>query len=46
VVTEYGAAPLKGQSLRQRAHNLIQISHPDKKDELIEEFEKRFADKF
>ncbi|MDR1135803.1 MAG: 4-hydroxybutyrate CoA-transferase [Clostridiales Family XIII bacterium] len=42
VVTEYGIAPLKGQSLRQRAKNLVNIAHPDKRPELMEEFEKRF----
>ncbi|MDR3294277.1 MAG: 4-hydroxybutyrate CoA-transferase [Clostridiales Family XIII bacterium] len=46
VVTEYGIAPMKGQSLRQRARNLIQISHPDAKDGLVEEFEKRFNDRY
>jgi 4-hydroxybutyrate CoA-transferase len=46
VVTEYGIAPMKGQSLRQRAKNLINIAHPDKKAELIEEFERRFTTKF
>jgi 4-hydroxybutyrate CoA-transferase len=46
VVTEYGIAPLKGKSLRERARSLIGIAHKDKRDELIEEFEKRFNDKF
>jgi 4-hydroxybutyrate CoA-transferase len=45
VVTEYGIAKLKGKPLRQRARNLIAIAHPDKRDELIEEFEKRFKHK-
>lgn len=42
VVTEFGAAPLKGLSLRQRARNLIEIAHPDFRAELIAEYEKRF----
>jgi 4-hydroxybutyrate CoA-transferase len=42
IVTEYGIAHLKGKSLRERAKNLINIAHPDFKDELIAEFEKRF----
>jgi 4-hydroxybutyrate CoA-transferase len=46
VVTEYGIAPLKAQSLRQRAHNLIAIAHPDVKDRLVEEYEQRFNDHF
>ena len=29
VVTEYGIAYLFGKNLRQRAHALIQIAHPD-----------------
>ena len=46
VVTEYGVAPLKGKSLRERAKNLINISHPEVKAGLIEEYEKRFNTKF
>ena len=46
VVTEYGIAPLKGLTLRQRARNLINIAHPDFRDGLIEEFENRFHCKF
>ncbi len=34
IVTEYGVAALKGQTLRQRARNLIEIAHPDFRDEL------------
>ncbi|MDR2089911.1 MAG: 4-hydroxybutyrate CoA-transferase [Clostridiales Family XIII bacterium] len=45
VVTEYGAALLKAQSLRQRARNLIGIAHPDHRDRLTEAFEKRFGEK-
>lgn len=46
VVTEYGIAPLKGKSLRERARNLIDIAHPDARNELAEEFERRFAEKY
>ncbi|MDR2133005.1 MAG: 4-hydroxybutyrate CoA-transferase [Clostridiales Family XIII bacterium] len=46
VVTEYGAALLKAQSLRQRARNLIGVSHPNHRDMLTEAFEKRFGEKF
>lgn len=35
VVTEYGVADLRGKSLRERARNLISISHPDFRDSLI-----------
>lgn len=42
VVTEYGVAHLKGETLRQRARNLIAIAHPDFRDGLKAEFEKRF----
>lgn len=42
VVTEYGIAPLKGKTLKERARNLINIAHPDFRDSLRTEFEKRF----
>jgi acyl-CoA hydrolase len=34
VVTEYGAAELKGQSLAERARRLTAIAHPDFREEL------------
>jgi 4-hydroxybutyrate CoA-transferase len=34
VVTEYGVAELKGRTLRQRAKALIEIAHPDHREEL------------
>lgn len=34
VVTEYGIAYLFGKTLRQRAYELIQISHPDHREAL------------
>lgn len=34
VVTEYGVALIKGQNARQRALNLINIAHPDHRDQL------------
>ncbi|UYV79295.1 hypothetical protein LAZ67_17001978 [Cordylochernes scorpioides] len=34
LVTEYGIASLFGKSIRQRAHALIQIAHPDHRDAL------------
>jgi len=37
VVTEYGIAMLKGKSTWQRAEALINIAHPDLRDELIKE---------
>ncbi len=43
VVTEFGIAPLKGRTLRERARNLIAIAHPDFQAELKEVFEKRFS---
>jgi 4-hydroxybutyrate CoA-transferase len=46
VVTEYGIAHLKGKTLRDRARALINITHPDFRESLIGEFEKRFNDKF
>ena len=46
VVTEYGIAHLKGKTLRDRARALINVTHPDFREPLIREFEKRFNDKF
>lgn len=46
IVTEYGVAALKGQTLRQRARNLIEIARPDFRDELKAEYEKRFHCKY
>jgi acyl-CoA hydrolase len=40
VVTEYGVAQLKGKSTWQRAEALINIAHPDFRDELIREAQK------
>lgn len=46
VVTEYGIAELKGKTLKERARNLISIAHPEVREELKAEFEKRFCAKF
>ena len=40
IVTEYGVANLKGKTLKDRAKELIKISHPDFRDELKEKFNK------
>lgn len=42
VVTEYGVANLRYKTLAQRAESLIAIAHPDFREELLLEFEKRF----
>jgi 4-hydroxybutyrate CoA-transferase len=42
VVTEYGIANLKGKTLKDRAKALIDIAHPDFRDELQKQFEDRF----
>lgn len=46
VITEFGIAELKGRTLRERARNLINIAHPNFREELKAEFEKRFKEKF
>lgn len=45
VVTEYGIAQLWGKTLRERAKALIAIAHPDFREELAEEYERRFFEK-
>lgn len=45
VVTEYGFAQLKGRTMKDRARALINIAHPDFRDELCQEFERRFGEK-
>ncbi len=42
VVTEYGIARLKGANLKDRARQLINIAHPDFRDELKAQFKERF----
>jgi 4-hydroxybutyrate CoA-transferase len=42
VVTEYGIAELFGRSVRERAHALIGIAHPDFRDELRHQALRRF----
>lgn len=46
IVTEYGIAALRGKSLRQRASALIGIAHPNFREELKEEYERRFHCKY
>lgn len=46
VVTEYGIAPLKGKTLKERARNLIGVAHPNFRDELAAAFEERFKTPF
>ena len=43
VVTEYGVAKLKGRTLRQRARALIDIAHPDFREELETAWQKRYS---
>jgi acyl-CoA hydrolase len=42
VVTEYGVANLFGKNLRQRAHALINIAHPDDREGLERSAFERF----
>lgn len=46
IVTEYGIAEMKGKTLKQRARNLINIAHPDFREELKVEFKNRFNAEF
>ncbi len=40
VVTEYGVASLYGKTIRERTRELINVAHPDFRDELVAEAEK------
>lgn len=40
IVTEYGIAPLRGRSIRERVNNIIGIAHPDFRQELRKEADK------
>ena len=42
VVTEYGIAHMRGQTVQNRVKNLINIAHPDYREELRKEAEKLF----
>ena len=42
IVTEQGIAKLRGKNLKDRARALIDVAHPDVREELIKEFEKRY----
>ena len=42
IVTEYGIAHLRGKTLKERARALIEIAHPDFREELIRASEERF----
>jgi len=43
IVTEYGIADLYGQNLRQRARALINIAHPDHREDLDRQAHARFG---
>ena len=34
IVTEYGVAPMRGRSVRERVNNLIAVAHPDYREQL------------
>jgi 4-hydroxybutyrate CoA-transferase len=38
VVTEYGAASLRGRTVEERARSLISIAHPGHRDRLAQEW--------
>ena len=45
IVTEYGIAHLRGRTVRQRARGLIEIAHPNFRDQLYNEFQRLFFNK-
>ena len=45
IITEYGIAKLGSKSLNERARALINIAHPDFREELAKAYEERFHEK-
>lgn len=45
-ITEYGIAKLSGKTLKERAHALIEIAHPNFRDDLKKVYEERFHCKY
>ncbi|NLD18780.1 MAG: acetyl-CoA hydrolase/transferase family protein [Clostridiales bacterium] len=46
IITEYGIAEMRGKSLKNRARQLINIAHPDFREELKKQFKERYNDDF
>ena len=46
IATEYGIVRLKGLTIKERAKALIGIAHPDFREELRDDYEKMFHEKF
>lgn len=46
IITEYGIADMRGKTIRDRARALIEIAHPNFREELQAEWEKRFQMKW
>lgn len=44
IITEYGIAEMRGQNLRQRAKNLINVAHPKFREELWEAYREMYGD--
>ena len=40
IVTEYGVAPMRGRSIRERVENLVAVAHPDFRAQLREDAKK------
>jgi len=43
VVTEHGIATLRGKTIKERVHALLEITHPDFRDELTAEATRLYA---
>lgn len=46
IITEYGIARMKGKTLHDRARQLINIAHPDVREDLKKQFKERFNCEF
>jgi 4-hydroxybutyrate CoA-transferase len=43
VVTEHGIAQLRGKTIKERAHAMVDIAHPDFREELLSQARRMYG---